>query len=147
MPDAEAHQPDTEGMHSLSGTHSGLLSCHLPCYERHTLVGERRGCLQARARTRTNRQRLKRYKAAQTQGAVLRAECNTGLLKLQKKGKCMEVSFGLQSLSVWQELNRRIEEALACPCIDDIKAGPCGPSFVAAFACFIRSQAKVSLPP
>ena len=39
-----------------------------------------------------------------------------------------------------QELNRKIEEALACPCIDDIKAGPCGTSFVNAFACFIRSQ-------
>ena len=42
-----------------------------------------------------------------------------------------------------QELNRKIEQALACPCIDDIKAGPCGTSFVGAFACFIKSQANI----
>ncbi|KAK9812203.1 hypothetical protein WJX73_003949 [Symbiochloris irregularis] len=41
-----------------------------------------------------------------------------------------------------QELDRQIEHALACPCIDDIKTGPCGQSFVGAFACFMRSQAK-----
>lgn len=41
-----------------------------------------------------------------------------------------------------QELSRKIEEALACPCIDDIKAGPCGASFIGAFSCFIRSQSR-----
>ena len=34
-----------------------------------------------------------------------------------------------------------MEEALSCPCVDDLKSGPCGKSFVAAFSCFIRSTA------
>ena len=41
-----------------------------------------------------------------------------------------------------QELNQKIEEALACPCLDDLKEGPCGKSFVAAFSCFLKSQAS-----
>ena len=40
-----------------------------------------------------------------------------------------------------QELDRAVEEALSCPCVDDLKNGPCGKSFVAAFGCFIRSTA------
>ena len=30
--------------------------------------------------------------------------------------------------------------ALACPCLGDLKEGPCGPSFVYAFGCFMRSE-------
>lgn len=40
-----------------------------------------------------------------------------------------------------QDLNQKVEEALACPCLDDLKEGPCGKSFVAAFSCFLKSQA------
>lgn len=45
---------------------------------------------------------------------------------------------------IWlrQELNQKVEEALACPCLDDLKEGPCGKSFVAAFSCFLKSQAE-----
>ncbi len=47
-----------------------------------------------------------------------------------------------------QELDRAVEEALSCPCVADLKDGPCGKSFVAAFGCFIRSTAdeKVRAP-
>ena len=38
-----------------------------------------------------------------------------------------------------QELHRKAEEALACPCVADLKAGPCGNSFVQAFTCFLTS--------
>jgi len=38
-------------------------------------------------------------------------------------------------------LDRRVEEALACPCVADLRDGPCGPSFVNAFSCFLRAQA------
>lgn len=41
-----------------------------------------------------------------------------------------------------EELNQKVEEALACPCLDDLKEGPCGRSFVAAFSCFLKSQAS-----
>lgn len=41
-----------------------------------------------------------------------------------------------------EELNQKVEEALACPCLDDLKDGPCGPSFVAAFSCFLKSTAS-----
>ena len=40
-----------------------------------------------------------------------------------------------------QQIERNIEEALACPCIADLKDGACGDSFVAAFSCFLWSQA------
>jgi len=45
-------------------------------------------------------------------------------------------------------LDRAVEEALSCPCVADLKDGPCGKSFVAAFGCFIRSTAdeKVRAP-
>ncbi|WZN64171.1 mitochondrial intermembrane space import and assembly protein 40 [Chloropicon roscoffensis] len=41
---------------------------------------------------------------------------------------------------VENEVKRKIDEALACTCVDDLKEGPCGDSFVEAFSCFIRSQ-------
>lgn len=39
-----------------------------------------------------------------------------------------------------EELDKQIDEALACPCVDGLRDGPCGPSFVAAFKCFVKSQ-------
>jgi len=42
---------------------------------------------------------------------------------------------------LFQELERSIEEAIACPCVADLRDGPCGASFVAAFSCFLRAQA------
>ena len=41
-----------------------------------------------------------------------------------------------------QELDQKVEQALACPCLDDLKEGPCGPSFIAAFSCFLKSRAS-----
>lgn len=41
-----------------------------------------------------------------------------------------------------QELDQKVEQALACPCLDDLKEGPCGPSFIAAFSCFLKSRAN-----
>ena len=35
-----------------------------------------------------------------------------------------------------------MQDALACPCVADLRDGPCGPQFVAAFSCFLRSQAR-----
>ena len=40
-----------------------------------------------------------------------------------------------------EALEARVQEALACPCVADLRDGPCGPSFVAAFSCFLRAQA------
>lgn len=41
-----------------------------------------------------------------------------------------------------QALDRRIEEALDCPCVEDLKAGPCGELFVSAFTCLHKSRAE-----
>ena len=51
--------------------------------------------------------------------------------------------------AVHQELDRQVQEALSCPCVDDIKSGPCGTSFVNAFSCYMKCQARqqVSLMP
>ena len=39
------------------------------------------------------------------------------------------------------KIDEQIAEALACPCVDDLRSGPCGKSFEAAFSCFLRHQA------
>ena len=45
-----------------------------------------------------------------------------------------------------QETDHQIEEgiaeALACPCVDDLRSGPCGKPFEAAFSCYLRHTAK-----
>ena len=38
-----------------------------------------------------------------------------------------------------QELDQRIEEALSCPCVDDIRDGPCGKQFKEAFRCYVKN--------
>lgn len=38
------------------------------------------------------------------------------------------------------DVEKQIEAALACPCLGDLKEGACGPTFVHAFGCFIRSE-------
>ena len=38
-----------------------------------------------------------------------------------------------------EALDKQIDEALACPCVDGLRDGPCGPVFVSAFKCFIKS--------
>ena len=43
-----------------------------------------------------------------------------------------------------EQVERNIQEALACPCIADFRDGPCGPSFVAAFSCFLRSTSATA---
>lgn len=43
---------------------------------------------------------------------------------------------------LWQELENRIVQALECPCVADLKAGPCGELFVTTFTCFQRSRAE-----
>ena len=46
------------------------------------------------------------------------------------------------TLGLWQELERQVQEALSCPCVDHIKSGPCGTSFVQAFSCYLKGQAR-----
>ncbi len=41
-----------------------------------------------------------------------------------------------------QEVDALIAEALACPCVDDLKASACGKSFVDAFTCFRESSRR-----
>ncbi|KAL3160195.1 Oxidoreductase [Trebouxia sp. C0010 RCD-2024] len=40
-----------------------------------------------------------------------------------------------------EDLDQKVEQALACPCLDELKEGPCGSSFIAAFSCFLKSRA------
>ena len=41
-----------------------------------------------------------------------------------------------------QALDARIAEALDCPCVEDLKAGPCGDLFVRTFTCYQKSRAE-----
>ncbi|RLM64235.1 coiled-coil-helix-coiled-coil-helix domain-containing protein 4 [Panicum miliaceum] len=38
-----------------------------------------------------------------------------------------------------ESIDEKIQKALECPCVADLKNGPCGGSFVDAFSCFLRS--------
>jgi mitochondrial intermembrane space import and assembly protein 40 len=35
---------------------------------------------------------------------------------------------------------KEIERALACPCLDDLKTGPCAAQVVDSFKCFLRNK-------
>lgn len=39
-----------------------------------------------------------------------------------------------------EELDKKIEEALACPCVDDLREGACGSQFTQAFTCYIKNM-------
>ncbi|GAB2215353.1 hypothetical protein Droror1_Dr00019736 [Drosera rotundifolia] len=41
-----------------------------------------------------------------------------------------------------ESLDARAEKALDCPCIADLKSGPCGSQFSQAFLCFLKSTAE-----
>ncbi|KAK9864615.1 hypothetical protein WJX84_001049 [Apatococcus fuscideae] len=41
-----------------------------------------------------------------------------------------------------EDLDRKVEEALACPCVADLREGPCGKPFVDAFSCYVKSTAE-----
>ncbi|AQK44986.1 Cox19-like CHCH family protein [Zea mays] len=38
-----------------------------------------------------------------------------------------------------QSIEMKVQKALDCPCVADLKNGPCGGQFVDAFSCFLRS--------
>jgi hypothetical protein len=41
-----------------------------------------------------------------------------------------------------QSLDSRIAQALDCPCVQNLKQGPCGELFVTTFTCFHKSRAE-----
>ncbi|EES11149.1 hypothetical protein BDA96_06G170600 [Sorghum bicolor] len=38
-----------------------------------------------------------------------------------------------------ESIDVKVQKALDCPCVADLKNGPCGGQFVDAFSCFLRS--------
>uniref|UniRef100_A0ACD5V3B4 Uncharacterized protein n=1 Tax=Avena sativa TaxID=4498 RepID=A0ACD5V3B4_AVESA len=38
-----------------------------------------------------------------------------------------------------ESIDVKVQKALECPCVADLKSGPCGSGFVDAFSCFLRS--------
>ncbi|KAF7002653.1 hypothetical protein CFC21_018103 [Triticum aestivum] len=38
-----------------------------------------------------------------------------------------------------ESIDVKVQKALDCPCVADLKTGPCGSGFVDAFSCFLRS--------
>lgn len=45
-------------------------------------------------------------------------------------------------LLVLKSLEVKAQKALECPCVADLRKGPCGNQFSEAFVCFIKSTAK-----
>ncbi len=39
-----------------------------------------------------------------------------------------------------QELDKKIEEALACPCVEELREGACGSQFTKAFTCYVKNM-------
>ncbi|KAL8157754.1 mitochondrial intermembrane space import and assembly protein 40 homolog [Apium graveolens] len=39
-------------------------------------------------------------------------------------------------------LDAKAQKALECPCLDDLRKGPCGSQFSGAFLCFLKSTAE-----
>eukprot|EP00884_Botryococcus_braunii_P021306 jgi/Botrbrau1/785/Bobra.0181s0039.1 len=50
-----------------------------------------------------------------------------------------EAASTLQGASP-EERERALQEALSCPCVEDLVNGPCGPAFKAAFICWVNSD-------
>jgi len=38
-----------------------------------------------------------------------------------------------------ESIDVKVEKALECPCLDDLKRGPCGSQFIDAFSCYLKS--------
>ncbi|CAN6279315.1 unnamed protein product [Urochloa humidicola] len=38
-----------------------------------------------------------------------------------------------------QSIDVDVQKALECPCLDDLKRGPCGSQFIDAFSCYLKS--------
>lgn len=43
---------------------------------------------------------------------------------------------------LFQSLDAKAQKALECPCIADLRSGPCGDQFSLAFVCFLKSTAE-----
>ncbi|GJM85634.1 hypothetical protein PR202_ga02105 [Eleusine coracana subsp. coracana] len=50
---------------------------------------------------------------------------------------------------VLQSIDVKVQKALECPCLDDLKKGPCGSPFIDAFSCYLKStkEEKVEFIP
>ncbi|KAK6931786.1 CHCH protein, partial [Dillenia turbinata] len=44
--------------------------------------------------------------------------------------------------TIFQSLEAKAQKALDCPCIADLRKGPCGSQFSEAFLCFFKSTAE-----
>lgn len=51
----------------------------------------------------------------------------------------IKISTGTTST---QDLDGEVARALACPCVADLRDGPCGASFVQAFTCFLKVKGE-----
>ncbi|TVU03010.1 hypothetical protein EJB05_51474 [Eragrostis curvula] len=38
-----------------------------------------------------------------------------------------------------ESIDAKVQKALECPCLDDLKKGPCGSPFIDAFSCYLKS--------
>lgn len=84
------------------------------------------------------------------------------LLKARVGGELDALAEGVRGVSVGEDLEVKkgkeedwkgqksegltkqemVEEALSCPCIAAMKDGPCGGNFMAAYRCFLESEAE-----
>lgn len=47
----------------------------------------------------------------------------------------------------FQSIDAKAQKALECPCIADLRTGPCGSQFSEAFLCFLKSTAEEKVTP
>ena len=55
------------------------------------------------------------------------------LMHVQRRARARKIQAGHATTLRWRG-------ALACPCLDDLKAGPCSERFVESFTCFLKHK-------
>lgn len=53
-----------------------------------------------------------------------------------------KILFKLTCYYLFQSLDAKAQKALECPCIADLRNGPCGAPFSEAFLCFLKSTSE-----
>jgi hypothetical protein len=48
----------------------------------------------------------------------------------------------IENFPFFQSVDAQAQKALECPCIADLRSGPCGVQFSEAFLCFLKSSAE-----
>eukprot|EP01026_Neomeris_dumetosa_P080128 TRINITY_DN88299_c0_g2_i2.p1 TRINITY_DN88299_c0_g2~~TRINITY_DN88299_c0_g2_i2.p1 ORF type:complete len:126 (-),score=18.87 TRINITY_DN88299_c0_g2_i2:204-581(-) len=77
-------------------------------------------------------------------GVVQQAYCSAAQQQIKNEAQINnDQQMDTEKPAQQQQLDELVEQALACPCIEDLKEGVCGKSFINAFTCFITKKEQL----